>query len=215
MARRPSHRRRRPGRRPPNRYTGGHGPPRPVGFTGRGFGQAWSWILPALHDPAPTDHRRPAFLAGDRTPPTGHPWRRSPAGAHRALHTRPRPPRPRRPRLVRSAWWPPGPSRRPRPPSPAGAGSSPGSRWPTGRGDGPSPAASGRDGPAGSTSRPPGPPPRRRNLPGARTPRSARSGAPRAARGPTRSAASISPRPTTSAVMTPLPTRQCHSSHPG
>ena len=48
MPRRPTHRRRRPGRRPPNRYSGGHGPPRPAGFTGPGFRQAWSWLLPGL-----------------------------------------------------------------------------------------------------------------------------------------------------------------------
>jgi hypothetical protein len=48
MPRRSPHRRRRPGRRPPNRYSGGHGPPRPAGFTGPGFRQAWAVILPGL-----------------------------------------------------------------------------------------------------------------------------------------------------------------------
>jgi hypothetical protein len=51
MSRRPSHRRRRPGRRPPNRCSGGHGPPRGRGFTGPGFRQAWSAILPGLEGP--------------------------------------------------------------------------------------------------------------------------------------------------------------------
>ena len=48
MSRRPPRRRRRPGRRPPNRYSGGHGPPRPAGFTGPGFRQLHRWILPGL-----------------------------------------------------------------------------------------------------------------------------------------------------------------------
>ena len=51
MSRRPTHRRRRAGRRPPHRYSGGTGPPRPAGFTGLGFRQAWSWILPGLEGP--------------------------------------------------------------------------------------------------------------------------------------------------------------------
>jgi hypothetical protein len=51
MSRRPPHHRRRPGRRPPNRYSGGHGPPRGGGFTGPGFRQAWSVILPGLEGP--------------------------------------------------------------------------------------------------------------------------------------------------------------------
>ncbi len=51
MSRRPSNRRRRPGHRPPYRYKGGHGPPRPAGFTGLGFRQAWRWILPGLEGP--------------------------------------------------------------------------------------------------------------------------------------------------------------------
>ena len=39
MARRyPNGRRRRPGRRPPNRYSGRHGPPQSQGFTPGGFG---------------------------------------------------------------------------------------------------------------------------------------------------------------------------------
>ena len=44
----PNRRRRRPGRRPPRRYSGGHGPPRPHGFTGPGFRQLYRWILPGL-----------------------------------------------------------------------------------------------------------------------------------------------------------------------
>ena len=48
MSRKPPHRRRRPGRCPPHRYTGRHGPPRP---TGPGFQQAWKWILPGLEGP--------------------------------------------------------------------------------------------------------------------------------------------------------------------
>ena len=51
MSRRPTHRRRRPGRRPPHPYSGGLGPPRPGGFTGPGFRHAWSWILPGLKEP--------------------------------------------------------------------------------------------------------------------------------------------------------------------
>jgi hypothetical protein len=47
MSRRPSHHRRRPGRRPPHRYEG-PGPPRPAGFTGFGFGQSWNRTLPGL-----------------------------------------------------------------------------------------------------------------------------------------------------------------------
>jgi hypothetical protein len=47
MSRRPSHRR-RPGRRPPNGYKGGHGSPRSAGFTGPGFRQAYRVILPGL-----------------------------------------------------------------------------------------------------------------------------------------------------------------------
>jgi hypothetical protein len=48
MSRRPPHGRRRPGRRPPDRYSGHHRPSRPAGFTGFGFRQVWSWILPGL-----------------------------------------------------------------------------------------------------------------------------------------------------------------------
>ena len=48
MPGRPPRRRRRPGRRPPDRDTGGPGPPRPAGFTGPGSLQAWAWILPGL-----------------------------------------------------------------------------------------------------------------------------------------------------------------------
>ena len=48
MSRRPPRRRRWPGRRPPDRYWGGQGSPRPAGFTGPGFRQAWGWILPGL-----------------------------------------------------------------------------------------------------------------------------------------------------------------------
>jgi hypothetical protein len=51
MRRRPSHRRRRPGRRPPRRYSGGHGPFRPYGFTGPGFRQLYGWMLPGLGGP--------------------------------------------------------------------------------------------------------------------------------------------------------------------
>jgi hypothetical protein len=51
MSRRSPHRRRRPGRRPPHRYSGRHGPPRPTGFTGTGFRQAWNWMLPGLKGP--------------------------------------------------------------------------------------------------------------------------------------------------------------------
>ena len=57
MPRRPPHRRRRPGRRPPHRYSGGPGPPGPAGFTGPGFRQAWSWLLPGLGGP-----RRSAYF---------------------------------------------------------------------------------------------------------------------------------------------------------
>jgi hypothetical protein len=49
MARRyPNGRRRRPGRRPPNRYSGGHGPPQPGGFTPAGFRTFYNVILPGL-----------------------------------------------------------------------------------------------------------------------------------------------------------------------
>jgi len=48
MSRKPPHRRRRPGRRPPNRYTSRHGSPRPAGFTGPGFRQLHRSILPGL-----------------------------------------------------------------------------------------------------------------------------------------------------------------------
>jgi hypothetical protein len=48
MPKRPPHRRRRPGRRPPNRDSGGHGRPRPSGFTGPGFRQLHRWTLPGL-----------------------------------------------------------------------------------------------------------------------------------------------------------------------
>jgi hypothetical protein len=51
MPRRPSHWRRRPGRRPPYRHSGGHGPPRPAGFTGPGFRQLHRSILPGLEGP--------------------------------------------------------------------------------------------------------------------------------------------------------------------
>ena len=43
-----SQHRRRPGRRPPRHHGGGHGPPRPTGFTGPGFGQLHRWMLPGL-----------------------------------------------------------------------------------------------------------------------------------------------------------------------
>jgi hypothetical protein len=55
MSRRPSHRR-WPGRRPPNQYKGGHGPPSPAGFTGPGFRQAYRVILPGLEGPAMKQH---------------------------------------------------------------------------------------------------------------------------------------------------------------
>ena len=48
MSRSPTHRRRRPGRRPPYQYKGGPNPPRPSGFTGLGFGHAYRMILPGL-----------------------------------------------------------------------------------------------------------------------------------------------------------------------
>jgi hypothetical protein len=51
MSRRPPHRRHRPGRRPPHRFKGVHGPPRATGFTGFGFRHAWNWILPGLEGP--------------------------------------------------------------------------------------------------------------------------------------------------------------------
>ena len=50
MSRRPQHRR-RPGRRPAHRYQGGPGVSGPAGFTGPGFRQAWSWLLPGLGGP--------------------------------------------------------------------------------------------------------------------------------------------------------------------
>jgi hypothetical protein len=52
MSRRPPRGRRRPGRRPPNRYKGGPGPPRPAGFTGPGFRQLHRAMLPGLRGPA-------------------------------------------------------------------------------------------------------------------------------------------------------------------
>jgi hypothetical protein len=48
MSRRPPHRRRRPGRRPPDRYSGKHARARPNGFTGPGFRQLHQCILPRL-----------------------------------------------------------------------------------------------------------------------------------------------------------------------
>ena len=46
----PDRRRRRPGRRPPCRYSGGRRPSRPDGFTGPGFRQLYDWLLPGLRD---------------------------------------------------------------------------------------------------------------------------------------------------------------------
>src|SRR3954454_14192298 len=49
MARRyPRGRRRRPGRRPPNRYSGRGGPTQHRGFTGSGFGSVYRVLLPGL-----------------------------------------------------------------------------------------------------------------------------------------------------------------------
>jgi hypothetical protein len=48
MSRRPPHRRRRPGRRPPSRYSGKNAHARPNGFTGSGFRQLHQGILPGL-----------------------------------------------------------------------------------------------------------------------------------------------------------------------
>ncbi len=47
MSRRRPEGRRRPGRRPPNRYSGRHGPA-PQGFTGPGFHQFYNRMLPGL-----------------------------------------------------------------------------------------------------------------------------------------------------------------------
>jgi hypothetical protein len=44
----PNGRRRRPGRRPPNRYPGGHGPPQPRGFTPGGFRTFYNVAMPGL-----------------------------------------------------------------------------------------------------------------------------------------------------------------------
>jgi hypothetical protein len=56
MSRRPPNRRRRPGRRPPNRYSGRHGPPTLQGFTGPGFRQLYEWMLPGLGGTAKKHH---------------------------------------------------------------------------------------------------------------------------------------------------------------
>jgi hypothetical protein len=52
MSRRPPQRRRRPGRRPPGRYSGGHKRSPPSGFTGPGFRQLHQLILQGLKGPA-------------------------------------------------------------------------------------------------------------------------------------------------------------------
>jgi hypothetical protein len=44
----PKGRRRRPGRRPPNRSSGRYGPPRPQGFTTGGFRTFYDLVLPGL-----------------------------------------------------------------------------------------------------------------------------------------------------------------------
>jgi hypothetical protein len=44
----PEGRRRRPGRRPPNRYSGRHGPPRPQGFTPAGLRTFYKVTMPDL-----------------------------------------------------------------------------------------------------------------------------------------------------------------------
>jgi hypothetical protein len=44
----PHRRRRRPGRRPPDRYSGRHGPPQPQGFTPAGLRTFYDLCLPAL-----------------------------------------------------------------------------------------------------------------------------------------------------------------------
>jgi hypothetical protein len=49
---RPHRNRRRPGRRPPNRYTGGNGSARPGGFTPPGFDAAYRLLMPGLSGPA-------------------------------------------------------------------------------------------------------------------------------------------------------------------
>ena len=44
----PHRRRRRPGRRPPDRYSGHRGPPRPGGFTPKALGPLYRVLLPGL-----------------------------------------------------------------------------------------------------------------------------------------------------------------------
>jgi hypothetical protein len=44
----PNNRRRRPGRRLPNRYSGRHDPPQPQGFTPSGFGAFYNILMPGL-----------------------------------------------------------------------------------------------------------------------------------------------------------------------
>jgi len=44
----PNCRRRRPGRRPPHRYSGHRGPPRPGGFTAGALGPLYRVLLPGL-----------------------------------------------------------------------------------------------------------------------------------------------------------------------
>jgi hypothetical protein len=55
MSTKPPHRRRRPGRRTPNRRGTRHGPP-PAGFTGPGFRQLHRAMLPGLDGPARRRH---------------------------------------------------------------------------------------------------------------------------------------------------------------
>ncbi len=59
----PDRRRRRPGRRPPVRYSGWHGPGRADGFTGPGFRQLYRWLLPGLGGPEINEVSRGIILA--------------------------------------------------------------------------------------------------------------------------------------------------------
>jgi hypothetical protein len=56
MSRKRPEGRRRPGRRPPNRYSGCHGPATPQGFTGPGFRQFYNRILPGMPGTAKKQH---------------------------------------------------------------------------------------------------------------------------------------------------------------
>ena len=49
---RPHRDRRRPGRRPPNRYSGGNGSARPGGFTPPGLDAVYRLLMPTLRGPA-------------------------------------------------------------------------------------------------------------------------------------------------------------------